>query len=70
MLESEAVLTSTHDVGYLEKKKKHNEYPCQPKFYSIKVGVRGSLIDGLVNVMPGTGGCGKEMCFVKAQPCT
>ena len=41
---------STNDLCF-RAKIKHNVYPCNPKFYYIKVGVRGSTLYGLVSRM-------------------
>ena len=29
---------------FLNRKKKHNVYPCKPQFYYIKVGFKGSIL--------------------------
>ena len=39
----EAVLTSTHNLCFRAKIRKH-EYPCKPQFYYIKVGWKGVFI--------------------------
>ena len=44
MLDTEEVLTSTHDLCFRAKISKKNVYPCKPHFYYIKVGCKGVYI--------------------------
>ena len=46
-----AVLASTHIVCCLAEIRKNNVYACQPQFYGIKVGFKGSILYRYVFVM-------------------
>ena len=41
---SEAVLTSTHNLCFRAKIRKKKVNPCKPKFYYIKVGCNGVFV--------------------------
>ena len=59
---TEAVLTSTHDLCFRAKISK-NAYPCKPKFYYIKWGVRGCTLHGHVFMMRTTTNCTRAHCL-------
>ena len=69
MLESEAVLTSTHDLRFRAKITNKMNVHVNPNCTVSKWGVRGSMIDGLVSMMPGTGGCAKCVLYKRNLVC-